>query len=196
MAQGPGSKAFHFAVPICSECNNAKTQPADLAFDQLCTAVMALVVTDVDPAHVLEEARFAPNGALYLDSRRYFAKLLCCHLAELGAPHQHSIADFAIGISDANCISLEIDLDSDSAQIEEEFSDLICAAHGGLIIFGEKETFFPKYFYSTLSIGPTRYKYHAKLTTFGQMQLANDEPDFVEWCCQKTKEQLSSPPSE
>lgn len=196
LAQGVGSKAFHFSAPLCGECNNARTQPGDMAFDQLHECVTLLISQKSDPADALQGPRFASGGTFELDVFRYFAKLLCCHLAELGAPFQSAVADFAIGFSDENCISLGVDLDPAYARLQSEYPGLPYAAHGGLIVLGDKETLSPVAFHSTLTVGPARYRYQAGFTEFGQIQLEMEEPEFVEWCRQRTRAQLSAPLSD
>lgn len=193
LAQSAGSKAFHFSARVCSECNNARTQPADLAFDCLHACVNGLISSDQDPMGALQDSRFAPGGAHHLGVFRYFAKLLCCHLAELGAPFQSEIARFAIGLKDHNCILLGIDLDQVYIRVRDERSDLPYAAHGGLIVLGDRETLAPTSFYSTLTIGRVRYKYQARLTEVGQVQLEEEAPEFVDWCRQRIRAAKSDP---
>lgn len=196
LAQSAGSKAFHFSAPVCSECNNSRTQPADLAFDQLHACVTSLISQNADPAGALQDPRFASGGTFSLDIFRYFAKLLCCHLAELGAPFQSVIADFAIGFSHENCISLGVDLDRVYARAQAEYPDLPYAAHGGLVVLGDKKTLSPVAFHSTLTIGPASYRYQARFTEIGQIQLELEEPEFVDWCRQRTRSQLLNPLSD
>ena len=42
------------------------------------------------------------------DAFRYFAKILCCFLAEVGGPKSRSLSAFALGRSDQNPVFLEI----------------------------------------------------------------------------------------
>lgn len=196
LAQSARSKALHFSAPVCSECNNARTQPADRAFDHFHACVASLISRKADPAGALRDPRFVSGGTFSLDIFRYFAKLLSCHLAELGAPFQSAISDFAIGFSHENCISLGVDLDTMYASAQAEYPGLPYAAHGGLIVLGDKETLSPVAFHSTLTIGPARYRYQARLTEIGQIQLELEEPEFVDWCRQRTKAQLSDPLSD
>ena len=66
-AQGPNSKAFHFAARVCEDCNNARTQPADIAFDKFNAQASSLFKRGLDPAGVFDDPRFSPSGgALYL----------------------------------------------------------------------------------------------------------------------------------
>lgn len=195
-AQSTGSKAFHFAAPLCGECNSARTQPADLAFVEFHATVRQLTGDGKDPMEAFGCSRFSEGGVLRLDVFRYFAKLLCCHLAELGAPRQEEISDFAIGWSDENYILLGMDMDQNWARAQGEFSGLPYAAHGGLIVFGDREKFFPAAFFSTLTIGPVRYQYNARLTEEGQLRMQIETPDFFDWCRDRVREAASQPQSD
>lgn len=91
-AQSPKSKAFHFAARVCEDCNNARTQPANIAFDEFSAQASSLLKRGLDPAGVFDDPRFSSSGGhLYLNVFRYFAKLMCCHLAEMGAPFYNPI---------------------------------------------------------------------------------------------------------
>lgn len=192
-AQSAGSRELHFSARVCSECNNARTQPADLAFDAFHACVMSLIHRNEDPATAFQDPRFASDGRFSKDLFRYFAKLLCCHLAEIGAPFQAEIADFAIGVNHSNCISLGVDLDPVHARDQAEYPGLPRASHGGLVVIGERESLLPSGFHSTISIGAARYKYQARFTEAGQFQLMLDNPEFVGWCRSRIEAQLLDP---
>ena len=194
--QGPGSKAFHFAAPVCAPCNNARTRPADLAFEEFHAVVRQLTYDGKDPMAALDHPRFSLAGDLGLDVRRYFAKLLCCHLAEVGAPRQEALSEFAIGRSDSNGIQLAMDKDHTWVHSQTEFPGLPFAAHGGLAVFGDRQTFSPSTFYSTLTAGPVRYKYQARLTEEGQAQMAAETPEFFDWCRDRVRAGVAQPVSE
>ena len=195
-AQGPGSKAFHFTAPLCAPCNNARTRPADLAFEELHAVVRQLSHDGKDPMTALDHPRFSQAGDLGLNVRRYFAKLLCCHLAELGAPRQVALSEFAIGRSDLNGIQLAMDEDHTWVRSQTESPGLPFAAHGGLVIFGDRQTFLPTTFYSTLTAGPVRYKYSASLTVAGQALMALETPEFFDWCRDRVRAGVAQPVSE
>lgn len=178
-AQSPNSKAFHFSARLCEACNNARTQPGDLAFDAFNATAQALAREGLDPSRVWEDPRFRPNdGTLYLDVFRYFAKLMCCHLAELGSPSQPDIAAFAIGFSDENFVRLQVDRDVAYQRLQTALPALPYAAHGGLVVLGDCVSLAPTSFYSTLTFGPVRYRYHIALNETGQRLLAIEHPDF------------------
>ena len=192
-AQSAGSKELHFKAPLCAECNGSRTQSGDLAFDRFGEIALRFGRRGDDPAMAFQDSRFAEGSRLRLDLYRYFAKLLCCHLAELGAPFQVAISEFAIGYSDENCISLGVNLDSVYARDQLANPGLPYAAHGGLVILADKETLTPSAFYSTLSIGPVCFRYAARFTVAGQMQLEVDAPDFVAWCRDSVRYQRDDP---
>jgi hypothetical protein len=196
-AQSPNSKAFHFSARVCEDCNNARTQPADFAFDEFNAKASSLLKCGLDPAGVFDDPRFSLSGGhLYLNVFRYFAKLMCCHLAEMGAPFYKEIADFAIGISDANFVLLSVDADVAYQRMQERLSSASYAAHGGLIITGDKLSHAPTSFYSTLTIGPVRYCYQIRLNELGQILLSIEHPAFYDWCKRKVSDAIDSPISD
>lgn len=192
-AQSAGSRELHFKAPLCADCNSTRTQPADLAFDQFRDVALGIARRGEDPAKAFHSAKFVEGGELRLDLFRYFAKLLCCHLAELGAPHQLPISQFAIGETEENCITLAIDLDAVYAHDQAKYPGLPYAAHGGLVVLADKNSLIPTGFYSTLSIGPVRFRYWARFTVEGQMQLEIEDPDFVQWCRERICRQQGDP---
>ncbi|ROT44414.1 hypothetical protein CHR62_11935 [Pusillimonas sp. NJUB218] len=196
-AQSPNSKAFHFSARVCEVCNNARTQPADLAFDKFNAQAFSLLKRGLDPAEVHNDPRFSSSGGpLYLNVFRYFAKLMCCHLAEMGAPFYVQIADFAIGISDTNFILLHVDLDVTYKRIQARLTSASYAAHGGLIITGDELSHAPTSFYSTLTIGPVRYCYQIRFNELGQLLLRIEHPAFYDWCKRKIRDAIDNPISD
>lgn len=197
LAQGSNSKAFHFSARICEDCNNARTQPADLAFDAFNAHAQALARRGLEPAQVLDDPRFrAIHGPQYLNVFRYFAKLMCCHLAEIGAPPLAAVADFAIGASDMNCVLLGVDRDVAFRRLQETLPTTRYAAHGGLVVLGDATSHAPTSFYSTLTLGPVRYRYQIRLNETGQLLLALEHPDFYSWCEHQVHAAFENPISE
>lgn len=193
-AQSSKSKAYHFEARICEPCNSARTRPADLAFDEIIAVTSDLASRGLDPAGVWDDPRFADaSGELHLDVFRYFAKLMCCHLAEMNAPFQQELADFAVGLSEHNVVSVGVDLDVAYQRLQAELSAIPYAAHGGLIITGDVETLAPTSFYSTLTIGPVRYCYRVRYNVQGQLNLMRDHPEFYSWCTRKVADIIANP---
>lgn len=196
-AQSPNSKAFHFSARVCEACNNARTQPADLALDEFNEQATSLFRRGLDPAGAFDDPRFrSSSGHLYLNVFRYFAKLMCCHLAEMSAPFYEAIADFAIGISDANFVLLSVDVDIAYSRIQKMSPSTSYAAHGGLVITGDELSHAPTSFYSTLTIGPVRYCYQIRFNELGQSLLKNEHPVFYDWCKRKVRDAIDSPMSD
>lgn len=196
-AQSPASKVFHFSARVCKACNNARTQPADRAFDQFNAHASELLRLGLDPAGVFNDPRFrSKDGPLYLNVFRYFAKLMCCHLAEMDAPFYKEIADFAIGVSNENFILLRVDVDVAYPQIQERLTSASYAAHGGLIITGDELSHAPTSFYSTLTIGPVRYCYQIRFNECGQLLLRIEHPAFYNWCMRNVRDAIDNPISD
>lgn len=196
-AQGPNSKAFHFAARVCVDCNSARTQRADLAFDAFNAEAQMLSQRGIHSSKVFDDPRFRqPDGSLYLDVFRYFAKLMCCHLAEMGAPFFRAIADFAIGTTHDNFVLLAVDRDVAYRRLKDALSSTHYAAHGGLVLMGHEVTHAPTSFYSTLTIGPVRYRYQIQLNDTGQLLLRLENHEFYAWCERHVRASLESPMSD
>lgn len=181
LAQGPKSKEFHFSSRICGNCNSKVTQPADREFERFDHEARALFNKGEDPKIVFQLARYASSTAAYLNLFRYFAKLLCCHMAEVGAPRRHLMTQFARGLSDANCIWLNVDEDVTFRQASPHGLTQY-AAHGGLTVYGNKDTGCANGFHSTLTIGPIRYIFYSRLSILEQWALMLAHPAFHKWC--------------
>lgn len=193
-AQSSKSRAFHFAARVCEPCNSARTRPADLAFDVFSCVASELHSHGRDPTEAFQDPRFAPDmGHLYLDVFRYFAKLMCCHLAEMDAPYLEGIAEFAIGTNDHNVVTLMVDVDPAYQRIQDDPQLRLYAAHGGLVITGDRTTKAPISFYSTLTIAAVRYRYFVSYNELGQRELRDYYPDFYDWCVRRIAEMIDNP---
>jgi len=193
IAQGPKSKTLHFDAKLCGACNSRATQPAGLAFDKLHSEARRRFDQGNDPSAVFESPEFRREGALYLDAFRYFAKLMCCHLAELGSPRPVHMSEFARGKNDTNCVWLQIDLDWDYRQLPAGNDGMRYAAHGGLVLYGNRHDGGPNAFHSTRTIGPIRYVFWSRLTVFERIELAQSHPEFWSWCQTKSGQADSDP---
>lgn len=85
-AQSVNSKHLKFAARICEACNSARTQAADREFEEFNGLARARLLNGEDPASVFGLERYRKDTVEYLNVFRYFAKLLCCHMAEVSAP--------------------------------------------------------------------------------------------------------------
>ena len=179
MAQSAKSKFFHFQAPLCIDCNGARTQSADKAFEQIHIAASQLLRDGKDPIEAFDEA---VGSASYLDCFRYFAKLMCCHLAELEAPRPLDMVRFALGAIDTNRIHLHIDRDWEYQRMEREREGVKYAAHGGLVCYGSQDSGAVTAFHSTLTIGPLRYVFNTRLSAIEQLVLRLAHRPFYEQC--------------
>jgi hypothetical protein len=133
-AQGPKSREFHFAAPLCRPCNNATTQPADKAFDQFSQTVERMLAAGEDPARIFEFERYAVGSPEFLNIFGYFSNLLSWHLAESGGPRALQNTRFATSQNDENKVRLHIDADPIYRDFAAEFGVHQYAAHGGLFV--------------------------------------------------------------
>jgi len=176
LAQSTKSKIFCFTSTLCASCNNTRTQPADIEFDIFHKKTMELLHQGSAPGCVFNDVRYTYNSEPYLNIFRYFAKLLCCHLAEINAPRPIQVAQFAMGEIDENPVILRMGEDWTYKQ----------ARSMGINKFGFRSnaTLFNKTktrvqgFYSALSFGPIQYRFSIEMT-LNTMEILNTEyPDF------------------
>lgn len=193
LAQSSKSKVLHFTARICSPCNTARTQAADREFDRFHQAARALIAQREDPKLVFNNERYAVGSENYLNVFRYFAKLLCCHLAELGAPRPRHMSRFALGQTSTNCIWLAVDEDWAYKQVSAERGPHQYAAHGGLVVYGDKKTGGANAFHSTLTVGPLRYVFFSRLNWFEQLELRLSHREFFNWCRAQVQKAMDQP---
>lgn len=196
LAQSVKSKAFHFAARICRPCNSSRTQAADREFDHFHRAARTLVHQGKNPSSLFEDARYRLGSEAYLNVFRYFAKLLCCHLAEIGAPRPVQIANFAIGRAGKNCIWLSVDKDWTYEQVFSELGPHQYAAHGGLVIYADRKSGEPNAFHSTLTVGSLRYIFFSRMNWIARLELKFAHPVFYKWCRARVGDALASPMTE
>ena len=190
-AQSPKSKAFQFQSRLCAACNGARTQGADMEFDRLNSVARDLLDHGRNPSLAFDDPRYEINSPAYLNVFRYFAKLLCCHMAEVGAPRSIRMSRFAIGLSDLNCVWLQIDEDWAYKQLSQIIGQQQYAAHGGLTIYVHRRTDLPHGFHSTLTLGPLRYVFYSYLTWCESLALKDSHHSFCEW----VRDQVNVPES-
>lgn len=195
-AQGARSKALHFKARLCAKCNNERTQAADREFDRFHSRVKAHFEAGRDPSEAFDEEEYRMDGEPYLNVFRYFAKLLCCHVAEVGGPRRVHVARFALGEVSQNCVWLQIKNDWQHRQLTAEFGPIDYAAHGGLVVYGDRSDGSPNAFHSTLTVGPIQYVFHSRLTWFEKLELKLLHPEFHSWCVERAGATSSEPMSE
>lgn len=191
-ARGPKSKQFHFEARLCDRCNNERTQPADQAFDRLNARAKALMDAGKDPANAFAAEAFGVETADYINVFRYFSKLLCCHIADSGGRVPPQLAAFAMGRNAINPIRLSIDADWTYRQVEAALGAHHYAAHGGLVVYGRRKDGVPTGFHSTLTVGPIRYIFHARLNWFGRMWMRLADRQFYDWCVSRVRDRSGS----
>lgn len=195
-AQGVKSKALHFAAPVCGPCNSSRTQDADREFDRFHRAARDLLEQGVDPSLAFADPRYEVGSGPYLDVFRYFAKLLACHLAELRAPRPLHMTAFAIGAARQNCVWLAVNEDWTYQQLAASLGPHQYAAHGGLVVYGDKKSGDATAFHSTLTVGPLRYVFHSRLNWLQRWELRTFYPEFNDWCRAQVKVASENPMSD
>ncbi|MFS6537731.1 hypothetical protein V6D52_10550 [Idiomarina loihiensis] len=196
LAQSSNSKHLKFKVRICETCNTSRTQQADREFDRFHGVVAQQIKNNQDPLSVFSSELYSERADAYLNIFRYFAKLLCCHIAEVAGPIPTTLAEFAIGENSLNRIWLEIRDDPIFNHASLSFGIEQYAAHGGLIIYGDKNTKELNAYHSTLTIGAVQYVFYIRLETFEKEELQKRYPDFLACCKAKIEQAESNPASD
>ncbi len=194
--QGPKSKNLHFDAKVCRTCNSERTQAADREFDRFRREAREILDSGGNPADVFENERYVEGSQSYLNLFRYFAKLLCCHIAEVNGPVPLHMARFAIGQSQQNCVWLALDRDVTYAEFVQEIGEHQYAAHGGLVVYGHKRTGEATGFHSTLTIGPLRFVFYTRLNRFQRFELRWAHAVFRDWVKEQTAAATEQPLSD
>jgi hypothetical protein len=183
-AQGPKSTQLHFDSRLCALCNGTRTQPADREFDAFHKLAEELARSGQEPDVAFSDSQYEIGSDKYLNLFRYFAKIICCHIAEVGGPRPTTLSKFAIGESDRNFVSLRVQKDQLFDQLRLEIPDLQFASHGGLMVRVGKRTGFPCAFQSTLTFGPVNYEFFISLLLPAQVVLSVCHQEFSKRCRQ------------
>ena len=182
LAQSAQAKHLKFRVRMCESCNTNRTQPADREFDNFNQLAREAISSSADPAKLFDLPRYVEGSEPYLNVFRYFAKLLCCHMAEIQAPRPIRLSEFAIGRADANYVWLAVKEDWTYGQMKTHLGESQYAAHGGLIVYGDKTSGIAEGFHSTLTIGPVQYVFYMRLAEIEKLELEASYPEFSSWC--------------
>lgn len=193
IAQGPKSQEFHFKARMCAACNGARTQNGDREFDRFQVQVMEKLDKQLDPASALDLPRYVEGSEAYLNVFRYFAKLICCHLAESGGPRSSALAAFAMGETNQNPIFLHISTDPDYARYAEILPAVKFASHGGFVVPINKNNLLPTSFRSSLSLGPARYIFYVRLGIFVGLAIRIFHRSFWHKCVVAYRQELENP---
>lgn len=114
------------------------------------------------------------------DVFRYFAKLLCCFLAEIDGPRPKAVGAFAASLIDQNPIMLTVTEDPALAEIKRLDIATGWVAHGGLWVLFEKSKTFATKIGSRLTVGEVRYEYWIELNIVAQLELYLFHRRFLE----------------
>ncbi|WP_420565745.1 hypothetical protein [Thalassobaculum sp.] len=183
IAQGPQSKNLKFNHSICENCNSNKTQPADQEFDRFHEKCSAALETNTNPSEVFKFPPYNDNYN-YLNVFRFFAKLLCCQIADNGGPRVRDLSSFSIGCSDNNIISLYISKNPIIERYEKITGHRIYASHGGLMVSTNLETGRIQKLISQLAIESIEYSFWIELFPAAQIELEHKFRAF----CDKARE--------
>lgn len=187
-AQSSNSKHLKFNILICETCNTSRTQQADREFDNFHNLAVEELKINKNPELAFNNPRYIKASACYLNLFRYFAKLLSCHIAAVDAPIPATLAKFAIGESNINRIWLQIKTDQNYTSLASCVGEYQYAAHGGLIVYGDKDTSEPKAFGSTITIGPIQYVFYTDISLLEKAEIRESWPEFLELCITKIEE--------
>jgi hypothetical protein len=134
------------------------------------------------PELVFSLPKYEIGSAPYLDVFRYFAKLLCCQVAESYGPRPLELCEFAVGKTDRNLVFLDIDTDPAYEEFLSRFGEHQFAGHGGLVVCANSKSGLPTSFRSSLSLGAVRYKFWVQYDEAVQAELQHFYHDFWEKC--------------
>lgn len=196
LAQSARSKHFHFRARICKACNSARTQGPDREFVEFHRSAAAQLDSGKDPSSVFGLTRYAKNSPQYLNVFRYFAKILCCHMAEISAPMPRRLARFAIGQTNSNPVWLAVQEDWTYHQAQKDAGGFQYAAHGGLVVYGHKSSGAATGFHSTLTIGNLQHVFYMNTAWVEQFELKILYPTFHNWCRSQVRIAMETPLSD
>ncbi len=192
-AQSSRSKHFQFNVRVCQACNTHRTQPADREFDNFHRAACSILSRGNAPERIFEETRYRKGSEPYLNVFRYFAKLLCCHMAEVEAPRPTRLSRFAMQGSKHNPVWLAVHQDWEYLERSAVEGEHMHAAHGGLIVLAYRSTGNAAAFHSTVSLGPIQYVFFMPLAGLERIELRLMYPKFLKWCRKNVAAAVNSP---
>lgn len=190
MVQSPKSKILHFRSKLCSRCNSERTQPADRAFDQLHLGMLA---RRADELPLVDEA-FRPACTLDPEARincfRYFSKILCLFLAEVGGGRPKALASFALHRSNFNPIFLRVSEDDKYESMLGLLTAEGFASHGGLRLGFDEGGAKVESIRSSISAGGVRYDFWVQLGWLAALEFSLLYPALVELARRDIEKQL------
>lgn len=197
LLQSPNAKRLKFSATSCEICNTSATQRADRVYSTFIARAEAYASQDLHPRAVFDKKDLQTGSELYTDLFRYFAKLIGCHIAEIGAPIPMHLARFVLQRNSRNCIWIDIGRDSQFDKIQNVLgndSPLQYAAHGGIVIVTKPPSLTPIRFVSSRTVGPIGIGFWYNLTLPEQIEMRLRFPDFVEECRNLARAQQANSP--
>jgi hypothetical protein len=193
IAQSTNSKHLKFDAWLCEACNTSRTQKADREFTLFQKLALEQYAAGNDPGSPFLQYRYKQDSDPYLNVIRYLAKLLSCQMATVKAPIPIRLSRFAIGEIHENCLWLEVKVDPTYDNAIHQLGEHQYAAHGGLVVYGDKQSGVPNAFHSALTIGPIQYAFHIRLSKEEMVEVMAAHPDFFQWCASKVAAAKYSP---
>lgn len=192
-AHGVKSNSLKFRTKICDRCNSNVTQESDRAFDALRKELSDYSAEEIQNQKIWSAPDFKLGGLYYTPMFRYFAKLLGCHLAEIGAPIPVHLSNFVRKHSPANCIWLGI---RSNPELEADGQVKSSVSQGGLTIITKKPSFQPLGIASSVTFGTVQYFYQYRWTWPEKMEMRLLHKDFVKECVVFGKRASENPMNE
>lgn len=196
-AQGVNSSHLKFGSTICEQCNSDITQESDQSYDRFIRQIEDSDFYAEEIYKIFSYARFCQGFQLrpYIPLYRYFAKLLGCQLADIGAPIPLHLSRFVAKQTEKNCIWLGVRRDVTYSQMQLNLPNerLSYAAHGGLVVITKLPKFLPSRLYTTLTVGPVQFTFFFVLKKFHIWEMRLRHPQFVSWCKDMAQNAMHSP---
>jgi hypothetical protein len=193
-AQGLDSKHLKFMSIICQPCNSTITQASDRAYDKFVQIVEAAGDSEaaIGAAYAYIDALKGTDE--YTSLFRYFAKLLGCHLADIGAPIPTHLSRFVGKKTNRNCIWLGTRADLSYADMASRLGEAgPYAAHGGLVVITREPKLLPTRLYSTSTIGAMQFIFYFVLTLPEIWEMRLRHPKFIRWCADSARATIETP---
>lgn len=163
LAQSTKSKYLKFKTRLCAKCNNQLTQPSDRAFDFL-HEYMLKEINKNKISKVENLLDVFENKESLINVFRYFAKILCCQIAESEGPVPVRLANFAIfKEEDLSFLGEDFMFNVNIISDKLKYNTKQFASHGGLLIYFNKYTKMITAMHSELTINNIQYVFWFRL---------------------------------
>lgn len=176
--QSVKSKHLKFKTRICERCNSATTQAADEEFEQFHQLASQKLKEGEELETIFEQPEYKRGSQKYLNIFRYFSKLLCCQMAESKSPIPKRLAKFVTGESDFNSLWLDLQSDDFYQDANSQLGIDKYAAHGGLMTYGNEQSYAPLFYYSSLSFNSIQYSFFIQVHPIERSEIRFFYPNF------------------